>query len=105
MAMKSMGVAIPESDVPGPLDFNGFLNICAKKLQVLDPEEDLKRALLCFDQDGSGYVSAEYLRYILTALGDVMTTQEAEAMVRECDTDNDGRVCAADVVGVLLKYS
>lgn len=58
----------------------------------MDPEEDVKRALLCFDQDGSGYATTEYLKYILTSIGDVMSPQEVDQMLAECDTDRDGRV-------------
>jgi len=105
MTMKSLGVNVPESEVGSTLDFPGFLALVSRKLQVLDAEEDLKRALLCFDQDGSGYVSTEYLKWIVTSLGDQLSNADAEAMMRECDTDNDGRVSTTDVVKVLLKYS
>lgn len=47
---------VPESEIGATLDFPGFLALVARKLQILDAEEDIKRALLCFDQDGSGYV-------------------------------------------------
>jgi len=105
MALKSLGVSVPESDVGSSLDLNGFYQIVSKKLQILDAEEDLKRALLCFDQDGSGAVSSEYLKYILTSIGDVLTPQEVDQMISECDTDRDGRISSSDAAKVLLKYA
>ena len=40
------------------------------------------------------FVTNENLRYILTSIGDALSAQEADAMIRECDADNDGRVLA-----------
>lgn len=40
-----------------------------------------------FDYDGSGYVSSQSLRRVLTTLGDPLTDQEIDDMVRDAGGD------------------
>lgn len=45
-----------------------------------------------FDKDGSGYVSTEELRTMMMQLGDRLTEEEAEDMIREADVNEDGMI-------------
>eukprot|EP01133_Synstelium_polycarpum_P007306 gene7306-8500_t len=38
MALKALGVNVPEGDVASGVDINGFLGVVVKKLQITDPE-------------------------------------------------------------------
>ncbi|GAM27925.1 hypothetical protein SAMD00019534_111010, partial [Acytostelium subglobosum LB1] len=102
MALKSVGVNLNENDVASGVDINGFLAIVVKKLQITDPEDELRRAFNCFDQEGNGFVSCDYLKQILMSMGDAMNGQEAGDLVRECDTDNDGFINSADATKLIL---
>lgn len=46
---------------------------------------------LCF-QDGNGYISAAELRHVMTNLGEKLTDEEVDEMIREADIDGDGQV-------------
>ena len=41
---------------------------------------------------GNGYISAAELRHIITTLGEKLTNEEVEEMVREADIDGDGTI-------------
>jgi hypothetical protein len=48
-------------------------------------------SLLCL-QDGNGYISAAELRHVMTNLGEKLTDEEVDEMIREADIDGDGQV-------------
>ena len=43
-------------------------------------------------QDGNSYISAAELRHVMTNLGEKLTEEEVDQMIREADTDGDGQV-------------
>ena len=45
-----------------------------------------------FDKDGSGFISPAELRHVMTQLGEKLTDEEVNEMVKEADCDGDGRV-------------
>ncbi len=47
---------------------------------------------MCHDQDGNGYISAAELRHVMTNLGEKLTDEEVDEMIREADIDGDGQV-------------
>lgn len=46
----------------------------------------------CQFQDGNGYISAAELRHVMTNLGEKLTDEEVDEMIREADIDGDGQV-------------
>lgn len=85
---------INEVDVDGngTIDFDEFLNMMAKKMKETDSEEELREAFRVFDKDGNGYISAAELRHVMTNLGEKLTDDEVDEMIREADLDGDGTV-------------
>jgi Ca2+-binding EF-hand superfamily protein len=55
-------------------------------------EEEMLEAFQIFDQDGDGNISADELRQIMENLGERLTDEEVEDMVKEADTDGDGEI-------------
>ena len=45
-----------------------------------------------FDRDGNGYIDAEELRICMINLGEKLTLEEVEEMIKEVDVDFDGRM-------------
>ena len=45
-----------------------------------------------FDKDGDGYITAAELRHVMANLGEKLTDDEVEEMIREADQDGDGKV-------------
>ena len=45
-----------------------------------------------FDKNGDGYISASELRHVMTTLGEKLTDDEVDEMIREADIDWDGKV-------------
>jgi calmodulin len=53
---------------------------------------EFKEAFSLFDKDGNGFISAAELRHVMTNLGEKLTDEEVDEMIREADIDGDGQV-------------
>nr|CAB3464869.1 unnamed protein product [Digitaria exilis] len=81
-----------DADGNGTIDFPEFLNLMARKMKDTDSEEELKEAFRVFDKDQNGFISAAELRHVMTNLGEKLTDEEVDEMIREADVDGDGQI-------------
>merc|ERR1712125_189784 len=81
-----------DADGNGTIDFPEFLSLQARKMKDTDTEEELVEAFKVFDRDGSGCISAAELRHVMTNLGEKLTDEEVDEMIREADVDGDGQI-------------
>ncbi|KAK9146558.1 hypothetical protein Sjap_006461 [Stephania japonica] len=95
---------ISEVDIDGngTIEFGEFLNLMAKKMKETDAEEELKEAFKVFDKDQNGYISANELRHVMINLGEKLTDEEVEQMIREADLDGDGQVNYEEFVRMMM---
>ena len=91
-----------DADGNGTIDFPEFLNLMARKMQDTDSEEELKEAFKVFDKDGNGFISAAELRHVMTNLGEKLTDEEVDEMIREADVDGDGQVNYDEFVKMMM---
>merc|ERR1712003_534391 len=66
-----------DADGNGTIDFTEFLSLMARKMK---------------DKDNNGFISAAELRHVMTNLGEKLTDEEVDEMIREADIDGDGQV-------------
>ncbi|XP_020104890.1 calmodulin-like protein 8 [Ananas comosus] len=85
---------IREVDVNGngSIEFGEFLYLMAKKMKETNDEEELKEAFKVFDKDQNGFISASELSNVMINLGEKLTDEEVEQMIKEADMDGDGQV-------------
>jgi calmodulin len=53
---------------------------------------ELTVAVQVFDRDNNGFISAAELRHVMTSIGEKLTDDEVDEMIREADQDGDGRI-------------
>jgi Ca2+-binding EF-hand superfamily protein len=70
------------SEAPGPLNFTMFLTLFGEKLTGTDPEDVIRNAFACFDEEGTGTIHEDKLRELLTTMGDRFTDAEVDQMLR-----------------------
>ncbi|MAG86047.1 MAG: calcium-binding protein [Flavobacteriaceae bacterium] len=55
-------------------------------------EEEVRVAFEFFDLDGDGYISMAELKEVALELGEELSEDEIDEMIREADVDGDGLV-------------
>lgn len=63
---------------------------------------NMEEAFKVFDKDGNGFISAAELRNVMVNLGEKLTDEEVENMIREADVDGDGQI---NYQGTLINIS
>ncbi|MCO5564830.1 hypothetical protein L7F22_018498 [Adiantum nelumboides] len=91
-----------DADGNGTIDFAEFLNLMARKMKDTDSEEELKEAFRVFDKDQNGFISAAELRHVMTNLGEKLSDEEVDEMIREADVDGDGQINYEEFVKMML---
>ncbi|UKK01874.1 calmodulin [Theileria orientalis] len=91
-----------DTNSSGTIDFPEFLLLMARKMKECDTEEELIQAFKVFDRDGNGFISAQELRHVMTNLGERLTDEEVDEMLREADIDGDGKINYEEFVKLMV---
>ncbi|CAI2347579.1 unnamed protein product [Caenorhabditis sp. 36 PRJEB53466] len=78
------------NEAPGaqPINFTMFLTLFGEKLTGTDPEEVIRNAFQCFDEDNSGKLNEEHLRELLTSMGERYTEEQVDELFRDAPIKN-----------------
>ncbi|KAK3157239.1 hypothetical protein QOZ80_2AG0118150 [Eleusine coracana subsp. coracana] len=79
----------------GLVEFSEFVALVAPDLLAdRSPysEDQLRRLFGIFDRDGNGFITAAELAHSMARLGHALTVKELTGMIKEADTDGDGRI-------------
>ncbi|XP_031353269.1 calmodulin-A-like isoform X2 [Photinus pyralis] len=90
-----------DQDGNGTIEFNEFLQMMSKKLKEADCEEELREAFRVFDKNNDGLISSNELRHVMTSLGERLSEEEVDDMIKEADLDGDGQVNYEEFVTIL----
>lgn len=91
-----------DADGTGMIDFPEFLCMMARKMKDTDSEEDMLEAFRVFDRDGQGFISPAELRHVMTNLGEKLSDEEVDEMVREADVDGSGQINYEDFLKMMM---
>ncbi|KAF8692191.1 hypothetical protein HU200_039794 [Digitaria exilis] len=94
-----------DADGNGTIEFAEFLALMARKKKTSSSAgagEELREAFKVFDKDQNGYISAAELRHVMINLGEKLTDEEVEQMIREADLDGDGQVNYDEFVRMMM---
>merc|ERR1712223_94186 len=76
------------NEAPGAINFTMFLTLFGERLQGTDPEDVIKNAFGCFDEENAGFIHEDRLRELLTTMGDRFTDEDVDEMYREAPIKN-----------------
>uniref|UniRef100_T1J436 EF-hand domain-containing protein n=1 Tax=Strigamia maritima TaxID=126957 RepID=T1J436_STRMM len=72
------------NEAPGPINFTMFLTLFGERLQGTDPEEVIKNAFGCFDEENTGFLNEERLRELLISMGDRFSDEDVRFLSMKC---------------------
>ncbi|XP_075535321.1 uncharacterized protein LOC142570904 [Dermacentor variabilis] len=98
--MRSLGYKLTDSklqDFLGPvkgtgITFSEFITMMAKDVLAVNAEEEFKQVFKVFDRNGDGFVSCAELRQAMTTLGQKLSTEDVDEMIRVADKDAKGKL-------------
>ena len=76
----------------GTIDFPEFRTMMAQNMKKSNSEKTIREAFRMFDKDGNGFISAAEIRHVMANLGEKLTDEEVDEMIKEVDVDGDGQV-------------
>ncbi|WOL08907.1 neo-calmodulin [Canna indica] len=91
-----------DADGNGAIEFEEFLSLMARKMKETDSDEELREAFKVFDKDQNGFISKYELRNVMISLGEKLTDEEADQMIKEADLDGDGQVNYEEFVKMMV---
>ena len=111
--MKSYGMNYNEQEVlemilvidtngNGKVSFEEFLDVFLRTMKdTNEAEEELREAFKVFDKEGNGFLLISDLRKALTELGDKLTEEEVDEMLRELELENDRYINYEEFITIL----
>ncbi|XP_050717220.1 calmodulin-like [Eriocheir sinensis] len=100
-ALRSLGVnptntelqnIIADIGSPASVSYDMFMSLLNRDLPPADSPEEIREAFGVFDKDGNGCISATELKHVLMTMGDKLTQEEVDIMIREADIDGAGQI-------------
>ncbi|KAL1922115.1 uncharacterized protein VTP21DRAFT_10757 [Calcarisporiella thermophila] len=94
----------PTTEISSNTDMNGFLDIIKKhqENEKNDSEASFREAFALLDKNGDGQISGEDLKEVMSVLGENLTPQEIEDILREGDVDGDGLINYEEFVKIMM---
>ena len=82
-----------DADRSGFMDFSEFVAMMANHMkEETDTKEDICKAFKVFDDKGTGTIPIEELRFVLTNMGDALSEDEVDELIKQADQNKDGKV-------------
>ena len=95
-------IDIVDEDKNGTIDFQEFLNLMARKMKIIDKEEELLDAFNILDRDGSGKISKYELRYIIMSTDSKIKGDDIDDIIKTIGTDEEGKIDLQDFIDILM---
>ena len=86
----------------GCIDLSLFILLMHRRSKESDIEEDIINAFRVFDKNDTGIITSTELRHVMTTIGDKLTDEEVDAMIREADIDGDGNINYEEFVRTMM---
>ncbi|CRK97025.1 CLUMA_CG010331, isoform A [Clunio marinus] len=90
-----------DKDSTATISFKEFTMLMENRMNIATDPDDILDAFNVFDVNGNGLISANELRHVATNLGEKLTEDEANEMIRAADVDGDGFINYKDFINLM----
>lgn len=81
-----------DADGSGELYLSDFLHIMSQKYANMSTEDEIIAAFRVFDKEGTGLISESEFRHIMQNMGEQLTDDEVEEIIRDANSDLEGNI-------------
>ena len=92
-----------DADGSGAIDFGEWLALMTKRVNDKDSRANVNKIFALFDDERTGFISSKNLRRISEELGEQVSAEELEELIRRADTDGDGLVSEEEFYVILTR--
>ena len=114
LAMKTLGFDTKNEEVQkimekvdargkNPVNYEQFLDIMIERPNEKEPEVEMKKAFKILCEDGHDKITLKSLKKICSDLGENITDEELQEMIKEADKDEDTEVGEEDFIKIMKK--
>ena len=98
--VKAM-IQVVDKNRNGYVDYDEFIQMMTQtQIKPLNAEEELRKTFNIFDMDGNGYISHDEIKMTMEHLGEKVTDDEVNEMIKAADKNGDGKI---DINGKYLE--
>ena len=88
-------------DGDGTIDFYEYVMLMARQMKDNDSNEAMIEAFSMFDLDGDGFITGDELRHMMTGMGEKLTHEEVDEIIKEADTNGDGKIDVDEFISMM----
>lgn len=90
--VKAM-IQVVDKNRNGYVDYDEFIQMMTQtQVKPLNAEEELRKTFNIFDIDGNGYISHDEIKKTMEHLGEKVTDDEVNDMIKAADKNGDGKI-------------
>lgn len=99
--VKAM-IQVVDKNCNGYVDYDEFIQMMTQtQVKPLNAEEELRKTFNIFDIDGNGYISHDEIKKTMEHLGERVTDDEVNDMIKAADKNGDGKIDINEFSGLL----
>ena len=92
-----------DADRSGFMDFSEFVAMMANHMkEEIDTKEDICKAFKEFDHKGNGTIPVQELKLILTSMGEALSEDEVDELIKQADHNKDGKIHYEEFVNKMM---
>lgn len=92
-----------DADGNGTIDFGEWLALMTKRVNDRDSRANINKIFYLFDDERTGFISVKNLRRIADELGENVSNEELEELIKRADVDQDGLVSEEEFYTILTR--
>lgn len=92
-----------DTDGNGTIDFGEWLTLMTKRTTDKDSRANISKIFMLYDDERTGFISVKNLRRVATELGENVSEEELEELIKRADIDGDGLVSEEEFYTVLTR--
>jgi calmodulin len=95
-----------DEDGSGTIDLMEFMMLMTSKVKDMKKEDEINESFKILDKEQDDFLSVKELKYFMRKVAHIkLSNEEAEAMIKYADSDNDGLVSFNDFKALAVELS